>query len=892
MRNYIGNNNEINKKKYKKSLPPKLNPDAGNVEHNIDMFNKVSSGDANLSSAAGMNGMAESYDRDSLIARITEFGKHYNFDKYTDAQLNAMLNRLVDAENYRKRVLLKHQDKINIQSDRHIMNDDPSYNFDDPEREGEYRVENLREALNRLDHYCIDNDKVFYDLRSLYENIQHQLTPQEKQELKKLVDTTNDPDAIKAYIDSKDPQKKNEELDEGVLDTLKAKRQARLDKIDAKKRAEDPLYDAMRRYSLGEPSKKDDPKLHPELDPRNFIYDRKFQSQKDRFGNPRKVPDNVISVVIKSNVEAISTDAFKDHKNLKEVRFEGKTIMIYPRAFMNCTSLTYIELPESLHTIQSEAFKNCTSLRWIKFQANQLSLDNNAFEGCKSLNLKAILQKYSYEVDQERTKLFNSYKLNTIIYRKKKKSVDESMKDMDSLLLLQSLLNQYPDISIEDEDYLNSLSYSDLVKEIKNRGWEEVLNEDNRLSHTSTKYRGYRISLDHKNLCYNIYDKHGEMEDSGFRSVEDAKKAIDNFSDLMMSANWLDETDVDFDESLNEDTVKQGNKWVNKGKEGTHGKFKTKKAADAQRKAMFANGYKGESLQEGSDEYYTRLISNDLGPAVQDFMNSSDVTTVQIADAVKEFFHEYNKIPHGNSQYSLDNRYDCDKDMFYQKYKAFVDKCKKVSNELRPTGYGKTDYFDLKAKELLKKVDYNFPYGWKVYKGKSDYQNLVALDNQDVEYTDIDFNESLKLKEAQKKTAEQFAEKAINKIKKILAKKYSINPKSEFSYSIEGIGDISDWVQDAIPASGLIAKIKFDQKINLYDMNYDIFLDFDCDKIYKLLENNGVDVIDVSPDHDDIIVIEIAVPLEYQNRGVSLADWNDETDVDFDESLKLKKKRR
>lgn len=44
---------------------------------------------------------------------------------------------------------------------------------------------------------------------------------------------------------------------------------------------------------------------------------------------------------------------------------------------------------------------------------------------------------------------------------------------------------------------------------------------------------------------------------------------------------------------IEEDTVKQGNSWTNKGKEGTHGTFKTKKEADAQRKAMFANGYKG-----------------------------------------------------------------------------------------------------------------------------------------------------------------------------------------------------------------------------------------------------------------------------------------------------------
>ena len=50
---------------------------------------------------------------------------------------------------------------------------------------------------------------------------------------------------------------------------------------------------------------------------------------------------------------------------------------------------------------------------------------------------------------------------------------------------------------------------------------------------------------------------------------------------------------------LTEDTIKKDGKWVNKGKDGTHGTFKTKKAADAQRKAMFANGYKeSKSIKE------------------------------------------------------------------------------------------------------------------------------------------------------------------------------------------------------------------------------------------------------------------------------------------------------
>lgn len=44
-----------------------------------------------------------------------------------------------------------------------------------------------------------------------------------------------------------------------------------------------------------------------------------------------------------------------------------------------------------------------------------------------------------------------------------------------------------------------------------------------------------------------------------------------------------------FDEDI--EKTKSG-KWVNKGKEGTHGEFKTKKAARAQQKAMYARGFK------------------------------------------------------------------------------------------------------------------------------------------------------------------------------------------------------------------------------------------------------------------------------------------------------------
>ena len=55
---------------------------------------------------------------------------------------------------------------------------------------------------------------------------------------------------------------------------------------------------------------------------------------------------------------------------------------------------------------------------------------------------------------------------------------------------------------------------------------------------------------------------------------------------------------------IKEDIEKtKSGKWVNRGKEGTHGEFKTKKAAREQQKAMFARGFKGENLGE-EKEYF------------------------------------------------------------------------------------------------------------------------------------------------------------------------------------------------------------------------------------------------------------------------------------------------
>lgn len=79
------------------------------------------------------------------------------------------------------------------------------------------------------------------------------------------------------------------------------------------------------------------------------------------------------------------------------------------------------------------------------------------------------------------------------------------------------------------------------------------------------------------------------LVDNGFR--EEEIKCIEDAMNLEYNKEFIQKI-LPCIHSLNEDTVKQGSYWVNKGKEGTHGKFKTKKEADAQRRAMYSRGFK------------------------------------------------------------------------------------------------------------------------------------------------------------------------------------------------------------------------------------------------------------------------------------------------------------
>lgn len=96
------------------------------------------------------------------------------------------------------------------------------------------------------------------------------------------------------------------------------------------------------------------------------------------------------------NVTSIGT-SFYGNTNLlsfKELRYFNLTV-IPGRAFMNCTNLTDITLPQSLTTIQYEAFNGCSSLRELTIPENVTSISTSWYVyGCTSLKKMTVQTSY------------------------------------------------------------------------------------------------------------------------------------------------------------------------------------------------------------------------------------------------------------------------------------------------------------------------------------------------------------------------------------------------------------------------------------------------------------------------------------------------------------------
>ncbi len=81
----------------------------------------------------------------------------------------------------------------------------------------------------------------------------------------------------------------------------------------------------------------------------------------------------------------IPQQTFMGCSSLTYIEIPNSVTTIGNNAFQNCTSLTSISLPSGLTSIEKQLFYNCTALTTIEIPAGVTTIDTTAFEDCSSL---------------------------------------------------------------------------------------------------------------------------------------------------------------------------------------------------------------------------------------------------------------------------------------------------------------------------------------------------------------------------------------------------------------------------------------------------------------------------------------------------------------------------
>ena len=291
---------------------------------------------------------------------------------------------------------------------------------------------------------------------------------------------------------------------------------------------------------------------------------------------------------------------YGDKLNLEDIQLEIEP-GYYEANYIACEKENYFEyLPEDFRQEQLDRFNKFLKEMKKKYTLTQLGVSASFSNG----------ETWYHEIKDE--SLEESKEERKVGHKLRHKLVKEDLyEDKVSNEALKK--ESYSLLGNEDKEILAYSNYYNAEKKAKELGLKLAEYGDNYGSDISYAYwnkSGNRYD-DEEVMCYYFFDKNGKPR------KEVTKFELERIADAFgISESEIDDAEEVIEESLKEDTVKQGKHWVNKGKEGTHGKFKTKKEADAQRKAMFAQGFKEEvedtSMKARLDKYINSVKEESL----------------------------------------------------------------------------------------------------------------------------------------------------------------------------------------------------------------------------------------------------------------------------------------
>ena len=99
---------------------------------------------------------------------------------------------------------------------------------------------------------------------------------------------------------------------------------------------------------------------------------------------------SLTSISIPNSVTSIGDWTFEDCSSLTSISIPNSVTSIGEGAFVDCSSLTSISIPNGVTSIGNQAFDDCNSLTSITIPNGVTSIGFSAFEGCRSLTSISI----------------------------------------------------------------------------------------------------------------------------------------------------------------------------------------------------------------------------------------------------------------------------------------------------------------------------------------------------------------------------------------------------------------------------------------------------------------------------------------------------------------------
>jgi len=113
----------------------------------------------------------------------------------------------------------------------------------------------------------------------------------------------------------------------------------------------------------------------------------------------------VDSVLVKKGTTRISSVAFANCSQLKEIDFPDDVKEIGVHAFYGCSNLSKVNLPKNLMRIEWGIFENCDKLTSVIIPNGINEIDFSAFSGCVSIKELTIPESYIYNENDHHSSL-------------------------------------------------------------------------------------------------------------------------------------------------------------------------------------------------------------------------------------------------------------------------------------------------------------------------------------------------------------------------------------------------------------------------------------------------------------------------------------------------------